>query len=169
MTEALNKQINAELYSAYIYMAMSAQCSRDGLKGVANWFFCQTQEEMTHALRLYDYVNSVGEHALLAAIDGPPTEFESVNHMFQAALEHEQKVTTMINNLVDLARKENDHATEVFLQWFVNEQVEEEESVNEVLGQLKLAGSDGRAMLLVDRDLGARTFAMPPDLARGAE
>ncbi|MFC1498017.1 ferritin [Verrucomicrobiota bacterium] len=166
MTEALNNQITAELYSSYLYMAMSSYSSFIGLKGAASWYHVQAQEEMTHALRLYNYVNSVGEHAVLGAIDKPQAEYKSLMHMFEETLKHEKKVTSMINDLVNLAAEENDHATEIFLQWFVNEQVEEEENVNEVLSRLKLAGEDGGGLFMVDNELAARVFTFPPDLVK---
>ncbi len=163
MTAALNKQINAEMYAGYLYLAISSYCSYTGLKGASKWFFVQTQEESTHALRIYNYVNRLGEHAKLASIKEPPTDFDSLQAMFEAALQHEQKVTGMINDLVNLAIEEKDHATEIFLQWFVNEQVEEEESVNDVLAQLKLAGEDKSGLFMIDKELGARVFNMPAD------
>ena len=165
MVKALNQQVNAELYAAYLYMSMSSACADKGLKGAANWFHVQTQEEMTHALRLYKYIQSQSEHALLAAIDGPPTEFTSLKAMFEAALSHEKKVTGMINALADLAVAEKDHATGIFLQWFVNEQVEEEASVTDVLNEINLGGEKGAPLLMLDKELGARIFTFPPDLA----
>ena len=167
MVDALNDQINAETYSAYLYMSMSAYCTFIGLKGAANWFFVQTQEEMTHAMRFYFYVNKVNQHVVLKAIEKPPAEFKSLNEMYEAALKHEKYITGRINNLVNLAQAEKDHATEVLLQWFVNEQVEEEQNVTEILGQLKLAGKDSSALFMIDKDLSTRTFVMPPDLPMG--
>jgi len=165
MTEALNKQINAELYSAYLYLAMSSHASFNGTTGTATWLFVQAQEEMTHAQRLYNYVNSVGEHAVLAVIDEPPADFASVTDYFEKTLEHEKKVTAMINELVNLAVEEKDHATEIFLQWFVSEQVEEEESANDILAKLKLAGDVGGGLFMIDKELGTRVFTPPADLA----
>jgi ferritin len=161
MANALNKQVNAELYSAYLYMSMSSAAADMGLKGAANWFFTQTQEELTHALKQYKYIQSQGARALMAPIEGPPTEFKSLQAMFDATLKHEQHVTALINKLADLADAEKDHATANFLQWFVNEQVEEEESVQEVLNEIKLAGKSGGPLLMLDRQLGARTFTPP--------
>jgi ferritin len=161
MTEALNQQINAELYSAYMYMAMSSFAAFKGYRGAANWFFIQTQEELSHAQKFYNYVNSVGEHAVMQAIEAPPAKYDSLTAMFEATLEHEKKVTALINGLADLAVEEKDHATEIFLQWFVSEQVEEEESVNEILGQLGLAGETGGGLFMIDKELGARTFTPP--------
>lgn len=161
MAKSLNKQINAEMYSAYLYLSMSSQASHDGLPGVANWFYCQAKEEMSHAEKIYNYVNSQGERVVLAAIDQPPTEFESATAMFEAALEHEKKVTGMINNLANQAVTEKDHATGIFLQWFVTEQVEEEEHANDILSKLKLVGPKGNGLFMIDRELGSRTFTPP--------
>lgn len=160
----LNKQVNAELYSAYLYLSMSSFASSTGLKGTANWFFVQSQEEMTHAWRIYNYVTSQGEHVVLDAIDGPPVTFESPTALFEGALEHERKVTGMINHLANEAVEAKDHATQVFLQWFVTEQVEEEESVSDVLAKIRLCGEGGGGLLLVDNELAARVFVPPPGL-----
>ncbi len=164
-TQELNKQINEEAYSAYLYLSMSAYCSVLGLKGAANWFFVQAQEEMTHAWRFYNYVVKQGEHAVLTKIETPPAEFKSLLNMYEAALKHEQHITGRINFLSNLARDDKDHATEVFLQWFVTEQIEEEQNDVDVIAKLKLAGKDGSALLLIDNELATRTFVMPPDLA----
>lgn len=169
MTAAINKQINAEIYSAYLYISMSSYSTLKGLKGTANWLFIQAQEEMTHALRMYQYVNSQGGHAVMSAIDQPPSEFESLKKIFEDTLEHEKKVTAMINDLMNLAVKEKDHATEVFLQWFVNEQVEEEENANDVLARVNLAGEQGNGLFMVDNELAARMFVPPVGLIIGAK
>lgn len=165
MIQAINKQINAETYSAYLYFSMSAVANCMGLKGAANWLFTQGQEEMTHAWRFFIYVQRVGDMPVMASIDQPPHEFKSLLHIFEEVLKHEKKVTALINGLVDLATKENDHATQGFLQWFVNEQIEEEENATDIVNTLKLAGRDGSALLMIDKDLGTRMFVMPPDLA----
>lgn len=166
MASEINKQINAELYSAYLYFAFSAFSTKTGLNGAAKWFWVQGQEELTHAWRFMNYLNDVGEQVILEAIAKPPSEFKSLAHMFEETLKHERKVTALINGLVELAAKEKDHATSEMLQWFVKEQVEEEKNASEILAQIKLAGSAG--LFLVDKDLGTRTFVMPPDLAGGA-
>jgi ferritin len=158
MTEALNRQINAELYSAYLYLSMSSYASFNGLRGAANWFWVQAQEEMSHAQKLYDYVNSQGMHALVTAIEGPPTEFNSLRDLFERGLAHEQLVTGLINDLANLAREEKDHATGILLQWFVTEQVEEEENARDILDKLKLADDNGAAMFMLDGELAARVF-----------
>jgi ferritin len=161
MTAAINEQINAELYSAYMYMAMSSHAQHKGLNGVANWFFVQAQEETTHALKFFHYVQEQGEHAVLKAIEQPPATYASLKAMVQATLKHEKAVTARINKLVDAARKEKDHATEIFLQWFVSEQVEEEASVSDVLARLDLIGEKGPGAFMLDKELGARTFTPP--------
>ena len=162
MTAALNKQINAEAYSAYLYQSMAAWALDQGLKGLANWMDCQAKEEMVHAFKLYNHVAERGGRVLLTAIDGPPTDWDSPVAAAQNVVAHEQKVTGLINALVDLAIGEKDHATRSFLNWFVDEQVEEEDSANEVLGQLTLAAESPGGILMIDRELGTRVFTPPP-------
>jgi len=159
---ALNEQLNKEIYSAYLYMSMSAYSTYIGLKGFANWFMVQYQEEMMHAMKFYNYINDQGEQVKLTAIDAPPTEFESPSDMFEKTLKHEQFVTKRINDLVDLAIKEKDHATNIFLQWYVTEQIEEEANDNDIIAKLKLVGKKGDALLMLDRELAARVFTPPP-------
>ncbi|CAD6490785.1 MAG: Ferritin-like domain protein [Candidatus Argoarchaeum ethanivorans] len=161
MQEALNGQLNKEMYSAYLYMAMSAYSTYTGLKGFANWFMVQYQEEMMHAMKIYDYINDQGEQAKLAAIGQPATEFESPLDMFEKTLEHEKFITRSINELVDIAIAEKDHATNIFLQWYVTEQIEEEGNDNEIIARLKLVGKDGNGLLMLDRELAARVFTPP--------
>jgi len=162
MAEALNKQVNAEWYSAYLYQSMSAYATAEGLNGAANWLSCQAKEEMMHGMKIYDYLNSVGARVVLTAIDQPPTDFESVRDIFEQTLAHEQKVTALINGLANLARDERDHATEIFLQWFVTEQIEEEENANDILSNLKLAGNEGGGLFMIDKELATRVFTPPP-------
>ncbi|RLI72176.1 ferritin [Archaeoglobales archaeon] len=156
--EALNKQINAELYSAYLYLSMSAYFESINLKGFANWMMVQAKEEVTHAMRIYDYVVERGGRVKLTAIEQPPTEWKSPLDAFEAAYNHEVKVTQMINELVDLALKEKDHATYNMLQWFINEQIEEEASADEIVQKLKLVGNERSALFMVDRELAQRKF-----------
>lgn len=158
--EALNRQINAELYSAYLYLSMSAHFQTLNLKGFANWMRVQALEEFTHADKFYGFVLDRGGRVTLTAIDGPPTKWASPLAIFQEAYKHEQKVTGLINALVDLAIKEKDHATNTFLQWFVNEQVEEEANADGIAQQLKLVG-DGSGLLMLDRELAQRVFVPP--------
>jgi ferritin len=165
MTEALNNQINAELFSSYLYLSMASYAAHEGMAGAANWFTVQAKEEVTHAQRFYNYVNSQGERVLLQAIDSPKSAFESLLAAFEETLAHEKKVTALINDLVSLARDEKDHATEIMLQWFVTEQVEEEESAADIVNMLKLGGNQGGALFMIDKELGARTFTPPADTA----
>ena len=158
MQNALNEQINAELYSAYLYLSMSAYFTSLNLAGFANWMRVQALEEETHAARLYDFVNARNGRVLLKTVEGPPTEWASPLAIFEEAYKHEQKVTGMINNLVNIAIEEKDHAANVFLQWFVNEQVEEEASTDAVAKKLKLIGKDGSGLYMLDQELAARTF-----------
>jgi ferritin len=161
MEKALNEQVNAEFYSAYMYLSMVSYFQEINLPGFASWMKAQAQEEMFHAMKIYDYIAERGGRVLLAPIAGPPTEWESPVAVMEAVLEHEQKVTAMINNLVDLAIAEKDHASNIFLQWFVSEQVEEEDSVGDVLSKVKLMGGTGGGMFMLDRDLGQRVFTPP--------
>ncbi len=159
--ETLNKQVNAEMYSAYMYLSMEAYFKSQNLNGFAKWMRAQTQEEMMHAMKIYDFVNERGGKITLKTIEGPPTQWESPLAVFEAVYTHEQKVTGLINGLVDLAIKEKDHATNTFLQWFVNEQVEEEASADAVVQQLKMMEDAPGGMFMFDRELGQRVFTPP--------
>ena len=161
MEKAVNEQINKEFYSAYLYLSMVAYFESLNLMGFAAWMRAQTQEEMFHGMKMFDQVNERGGRVTLDAIEKPETEWGSPLEAFDAALTHEQYVTGRINSLVDLARKESDHASVIFLQWFVMEQVEEESSVGAVVQQLRLIGDSANALLMLDRELGARIFTMP--------
>ncbi len=156
MEKALNEQINKELYSAYLYLAMSAWAEEAGLAGFANWFRVQFGEETEHAMKFYHYLTEQGARVVLGAIEKPPADFKSPMAAFEQTLEHEQFVTASINGLMDLAIKESDHATASMLRWFVDEQVEEEANAQEIINQLKLAGPGGGALLQIDRGLGKR-------------
>lgn len=161
--DALNKQINAEFYSAYLYLAMSAYFEARNLKGFANWMRVQAQEETTHAMRIYDYVVERGGRVRLMAIEQPPVEWGSPLEAFEAAYNHEVKITGMINELVNLAMEEKDYATYNMLQWFVAEQVEEEASTDEIVQKLKMLGEDSRGILMIDRELAQRVFTPPAE------
>jgi len=158
MEKALNQQINKEMYSAYLYMAMSAHSTSEGLNGFANWFMVQYHEEMEHAMRIYNYINDQGGKVVLKAIDEPASKFDGPMDMFEKTLAHEQFITKSINELVDIAEAEKDHATKIFLQWFVTEQVEEEANDHEIIDKLKLVGDKGNGLFMVDKELGARVF-----------
>ncbi|SDB21196.1 ferritin [Desulfonatronum thiosulfatophilum] len=159
--DALNNQVNAELYSSYLYLAMSAHFSEQNLDGFAHWMNMQAQEELAHAMKFYAFINERGARITLKAIEAPPVSWDSPRSVFEAVLEHEQKVTSLINNLVDLAIAEKDHATNIFLQWFVTEQVEEEASVNSVLQKLKLMGENSGGLFMMDQELSTRAGACP--------
>ena len=163
MEKALNDQINAEAYSAYLYLAMAAYFEAENLPGMASWMRIQTQEETAHALKFFDFVNERRGRVVLKAIDQPRKEWKSPLAAFEAAFAHEQLVTGRINDLVNLAVEEKDHATGAFLQWFVNEQVEEETSVDRIVQILKMAEKAPGAMFMIDRDLGQRTFTPPAE------
>lgn len=157
MQAALNSQLNAELYSGYLYLSMNAYFKSLNLDGFANWMYYQAQEELTHGMKFYDFINQRGGQVGLALIDAPPTQWDSPLAVFEATLEHEQKVTGLINDLMEVAVAERDHATQIFLQWFVSEQVEEEESVGGVLEQLKLMGEAKGGLFMIDRELAKRS------------
>jgi len=169
MAQALNEQINREMYSAYLYMSMSAYSARIGLKGFANWFMVQYHEEMFHAMKLYEYVQRQGEDVKLTAIETPPDTFASPLDMFNQTLAHEQFITKSINELMELAIEKKDHATQIFLEWYVTEQIEEEENDNDIILQLKLIGDNPHALLMLDRELSARVTTVPVDFSKGVE
>jgi ferritin len=162
MLKALNEQINAEAFSSYLYLSMSAYCQANDLVGMASWFRVQALEELIHVGKFFDYILDRDGAVNLTQIAGPETSWESPLVAFEQALEHEQKITARIHKLVELASKEQDHTTHTFLQWFVNEQIEEESSVRQIVGQLRLVGKEGGGLYMVDRELGTRTFVMPP-------
>ena len=161
MQDALNAQVNAEMYSAYLYLSMESFFKSLNLNGFANWMRVQTQEEMMHAMKIYDFIYERGGRVLLKTVEGPQTKWDSPLAVFEAVLKHEQKVTSLINDLVDLAIEEKDHATNSFLQWFVNEQVEEEASADEKVRQLKMMENAPGGMFMLDRELGQRVFTPP--------
>ena len=158
---ALNKQLNAEIYSAYLYLAMSAYFESTNLKGFANWMQVQAQEEMAHAMKFYTYIFERGGRVTLSALDAPPKKWESPIAVFESTLQHEKKVTGLINGLVDLASSEKDHATCNFLQWFVDEQVEEETSADEMVQKTKLVADEHDGLFILDKELGQRVFTPP--------
>ena len=158
---ALNSQMNAELYSAYLYLAMNAYFESIDLGGFANWMRIQAQEELSHGMKIHDYIIQRGGRVILDKIEKPKTEWESPLDVFEHVYAHEQKVTGLINDLVNLAIEEKDHATNNFLQWFVEEQVEEEESSSGILQKVKLAGEDASSILMLDNEFGQRVFNPP--------
>ena len=167
MEKALNAQVNAEMYSAYLYLSMSAYFQSKSLGGFASWMSVQAQEEMVHAMKLYDFINERGGRVILELIEAPPTEWDSPLATMEAVYEHEQKVTGLINELVELALEKHDHATNIFLQWFVSEQVEEEDSANDVVEKIKLMGDARGGLFMLDRELGQRVFTPPAQASEG--
>ncbi|MBM9615344.1 ferritin [Desulfobulbus rhabdoformis] len=161
MLKALNEQINAEMFSSYLYLSMESYFQSISLTGFAAWMRAQVQEEMMHAMKFYDFVNERGGKVTLEAIDKPESTWDSPLAAFEAIQKHEEHVTNLINDLVDLAISEKDHATNNFLQWFVSEQVEEEASVGEVVEKLKLIKDNPSGLFMMDAELGKRVFTMP--------
>ena len=165
MQDALNEQVNAEMWSAYLYLSMAMHFEAEGYAGIANWYKVQWQEELAHAEILRNWINSRGGHVVLKAIAAVPTSWASPLDAFNDTLAHEQKVTALINNLYALAEEEKDYATRGRLDWFVNEQVEEEENCHKLIDRLKLVGNDGMGLYYVDQELGTRTYTVPSPLA----
>lgn len=163
--DAINEQINAELYSAYLYLSMAQYFEAEGLAGFANWFKIQFQEEQAHATIFMNYVNQRGGRVMLKAIDAVPTTWDSPMEVFRATLEHEQKETALINSLYTLAMQEEDYATRDRLNWFVGEQVEEEDNCRALIDKLRLIGDNGMGLYMLNTELAARTYAAPSPLA----
>lgn len=161
--EVINQQINAELYSGYLYLSMASYFESKNLNGFANWMHVQNLEEQSHAMKFYQYLNERGGRVKLMPIDGPKLEWKSPIEAFEDAYEHEQKVTAMINNMVEIAWAEKDHATYNMLQWFVDEQVEEEASALEIVEKLKMIGDAPGVMYMLDKEMSARVFTPPAE------
>lgn len=167
MEKALNSQINAEYYSSYLYLSMAAYFESVNLPGFANWTRVQAQEELSHAMKIFDFICERGGRAALDAIEKPPAEWESPLDAFEAVYKHECYISGRINDLVSLSLEEKDHASNNMLQWFVAEQVEEEASADGILQQLIRVGDDGPGIYLIDQELAKRTFT--PLTAEGGE
>ena len=163
--DAFNAQLNAETFSSYLYLSMSAYFDSQNFAGMANWMRIQAQEELTHAMKFFDFINERDGRVLLTQIETPKTEWASPLSAFEDAFEHEQKITGMINGLVDLSLGEKDHASNAFLQWFVTEQVEEESAAKTIVDRLKMIGDDAVALYMLDGELGQRTFQPPTETA----
>lgn len=159
LQDALNEQVKNEFFSAHVYLSMSAWFDQQGLPGFAAWMRAQYQEELAHGLKIFDFIIDRDGRPTVPQIDQPAPDWDSALSAFESAYNNEVQVSKMINDLYELAVKESDHASQVMLQWFVAEQVEEEKSTSQVVDQLKLAGSDGGALLLLDSRLGARNVA----------
>lgn len=156
--KAINDQINAEMYSAYLYLSMSAYFERMNLPGFAKWTYVQYLEETTHALKFFKYVNERGGNVRLTAIKEPPTEWKSPMDVYDNIYKHEQLVTSLINNIMDISIQEKDHATNNLLQWYVAEQVEEEANAQLILGHLKRTGDSKDGLFMIDKELSTRVF-----------
>jgi len=156
MQDAINDQIQAELYSSYLYLSMSAYYESLNLPGFANWMRLQAQEEAVHAMKFFDYVNDRGGRVKLLAVQAPPVDFESPVEPFKMAYEHEQLVTSLINNLYKLALEQNDFAAQSMLKWFIDEQVEEEKSALDIVEQLEFIGEHKIGLFMMDRELAGR-------------
>ena len=156
MQEAFNEQLKNELYSAYLYLSMAAYYEANNLSGFAHWMRLQAQEELSHALKFFDFIVDRGGRVTLQAIAQPPVEFQSPRHVFEQTLEHERQVTSLIHQLYKSAQQENDYPTQVMLQWFISEQVEEEKNAAQILDTMQMAGDKGQALVMLDRALGQR-------------
>ena len=154
--QALNDQVQKELHSAYIYLSMAAYFEAENLAGAASWMRQQASEEQAHAMKIFDFIIDRGGRVALQAIDAPPADFASPLAVFQASYAHEQKVTKSIHDLYALAVKEGDYPTQVMLQWFIDEQVEEEKNASAIVAQLQMVGDSPAALFMIDRQLGAR-------------
>ena len=161
MNKAFNEQINAELYSEYLYLSMKAYFADKNLPGFVNWLDVQVQEEHAHAMGMFDYVNQRGGRVELEAIDKPRHDWESPLEVFEHVLEHEEYVTSRINALMDVADEVKDRAALSFLDWYLKEQVEEESNVSGVLATLKMIGNDSQSLIMLDKELATRTFVAP--------
>ena len=163
--KAINEQINAEMWSAYLYLSMSMDCQAKGYNGIANWFYVQFQEEQAHARIFMNYLNSVDAKVELLPIAEVRTSWDSVLDMFKQTLEHEKKVTAMINNIAAIANADKDYAAINRINWFVDEQVEEEESAREMIGTVGAVEDNKYGMYMLDKELAARVYNVPSPLA----
>lgn len=163
--KAINDQINAELWSAYLYLSMSMDCEAKGYKGIANWFYVQFQEEQDHARIFMNYLNSRGEKVVLLPIAEVKTEWDSVLDMYKDTLNHEMKVTAMIHNLAAIAQQDRDYASVNRIVWFIDEQVEEEEAAREMITTFEAVEGNKYGMYMLDKELAARAYVAPSPLA----
>jgi len=161
LTKALNDQVNAELYSAYLYLSMSAAMENAGLKGVANWLWIQVKEETAHAIHMHQYILDRGGVPVLPAVEAPANAFTDLKDVFEKTLAHERTVTARINSIATLAMQEHDHACYQFIMWYVNEQVEEEANASDLLNKIDLIGENKGLLLNLDTELAARIFNNP--------
>jgi len=162
MAEAMAEQVNAELYSAYLYLSMNSYLASVNLTGMASWMKMQAQEELFHGMKMYNFILERGGRVILKQIAQPTSAWDSPLAVFENVYAHEQKVTGLINNLVNLAQDERDHATNIFLQWFITEQIEEEANASGIVHKLQLIGNDASGLFALDQELGTRVFTVPP-------
>lgn len=162
ITKAFNEQIMHEFYSAYLYLSIAAWLESEGLEGMARWMRVQVMEEMTHAMKFFDHILERGGKPELLAIEKPPVKWESPLAAFKDALKHEEFISGKINELMTLSLAENDHGSRTMLQWFVDEQVEEEDNASKNVYNVEMVGDRGQGLLMVDREMGARVFNVPP-------
>ncbi|MEM1320015.1 MAG: ferritin [Bacteroidota bacterium] len=155
MENTLNRQIELEAYASFLYLSMASWCDNQGLAGCAQFMHTQSSEERDHMLRIFHYISEVDGHALTPSIPQAPVEFESIQSMFYQVYEHEKKVTNAINNIVDLCYKENDYSTLNFMQWYIEEQREEEDQMRTILDRIKLIGSGPQALYYIDKEIAA--------------
>ena len=169
MEEALNAQVNAEFWSAYLYLSMSMHFENESYKGIANWFKVQFQEEQDHATIFMNYINSMGGKVTLRPIDAVETSWNSILHAYEETLRHEKVVTGLINDPYSIAIEDKDYATQSMLKWFIDEQIEEEETARDYIDALKKIGDNGYGLYMLDKELAARTYTTPAPLANNNE
>ncbi len=158
LVDAISDQIQFEYYSAFTYKAMQTYFEAEDLSGMANWMNTQFQEELAHAEKMFQFVCETGGKVKLMAIEAPRNEYSSILEIFEETLKHEQEVTSRINNLMDLAQQEKNHAAQIFLQWFITEQIEEEANASHIIAKLKRVKEDGRGLMMIDQELAKRVF-----------
>ncbi len=159
MEEALNKQLNRELFSSYLYLSMATYFENNSFVGMAQWMKLQAEEEHIHSMKFFDFIQKIGGRVILEQVDKPQSEWDSAQKAFEDALGHEEYITKNINELTDLAIAERDHSTKTFLQWYIDEQVEEEATANEIVQKFKLIGESKSGLYMLDRELGARILS----------
>lgn len=169
MESSFNKQLNREMYSAYLYLSMSNYCNENGMKGFSRWFMVQYHEEMYHALKMYEFIQQRGGKVRLNTIAAPESMWKSSLDVFEKTLEHEEAVTQWINELMDVAIDEKDHASKIFIQWFISEQVEEEDNDRDIVSKLKLISNNPQGLFMLDKELGTRIATSPLDFSIGIE
>jgi len=163
VADALIKQVNKEFFSAYLYLAMEQHLEADGMSGMANWMHQQFLEEQFHANKMMKYINARGSKVVLEQIDQPKVEWDSIADIFDDVLEHEKSITESINAIQVIAVEENDFATMSFLQWYIDEQIEEEENAEAIIKQISLIGDNGYGLLMLDKEMAQRTFTQPAE------